>query len=185
MDNFTLFDSHNDALLLFYNINGSICILLNLLAIYLIVFKSSTEMGKYRWYLLYYQAKYYDRVSSRIFVIILKYREIQNNTYISTRLIIRDCLVSRNRKFSIPNYNSNRKLVLFLSLKRKPVITLPNFVILSTDFAFCCRYICKCPLPTCTLFSHTCGSRSWIPHHQNGNLNFHVNLYFLKKSILE
>uniref|UniRef100_A0A1I7WTE0 Uncharacterized protein n=1 Tax=Heterorhabditis bacteriophora TaxID=37862 RepID=A0A1I7WTE0_HETBA len=96
MDNFTLFDSHNDALLLFYNINGSICILLNLLAIYLIVFKSSTEMGKYRWYLLYYQAK------------------IQNNTYISTRLIIRDCLVSRNRKFSIPNYNSNRKLVLFL-----------------------------------------------------------------------
>uniref|UniRef100_A0A1I7XJI4 G_PROTEIN_RECEP_F1_2 domain-containing protein n=1 Tax=Heterorhabditis bacteriophora TaxID=37862 RepID=A0A1I7XJI4_HETBA len=36
MDNFTLFDYHNDALLLFYNINTPICILLNLLAIYLI-----------------------------------------------------------------------------------------------------------------------------------------------------
>uniref|UniRef100_A0A1I7XB68 G_PROTEIN_RECEP_F1_2 domain-containing protein n=1 Tax=Heterorhabditis bacteriophora TaxID=37862 RepID=A0A1I7XB68_HETBA len=55
MDNFTLFDSHNDALLLFYNINSPICILLNLLAIYLIVFKSSREMGEYRWYLLHYQ----------------------------------------------------------------------------------------------------------------------------------
>uniref|UniRef100_A0A1I7WEZ1 G_PROTEIN_RECEP_F2_4 domain-containing protein n=1 Tax=Heterorhabditis bacteriophora TaxID=37862 RepID=A0A1I7WEZ1_HETBA len=55
MDNSALFDSHNDALLLFYNINGSICILLNLLAIYLIVFKSSREMGEYRWHLLHYQ----------------------------------------------------------------------------------------------------------------------------------
>uniref|UniRef100_A0A1I7XJE4 7TM_GPCR_Srx domain-containing protein n=1 Tax=Heterorhabditis bacteriophora TaxID=37862 RepID=A0A1I7XJE4_HETBA len=55
MDNFTLFDSHNDALLLFYNINGAICILLNLLAIYLIVFKSSRNMGEYRWHLLHYQ----------------------------------------------------------------------------------------------------------------------------------
>uniref|UniRef100_A0A1I7W9A6 G_PROTEIN_RECEP_F2_4 domain-containing protein n=1 Tax=Heterorhabditis bacteriophora TaxID=37862 RepID=A0A1I7W9A6_HETBA len=55
MDNFTLFDSHNDALLLFYNINTPICILLNLLAIYLIVLKSSLEMGAYRWYLLHYQ----------------------------------------------------------------------------------------------------------------------------------
>uniref|UniRef100_A0A1I7X9K7 Ovule protein n=1 Tax=Heterorhabditis bacteriophora TaxID=37862 RepID=A0A1I7X9K7_HETBA len=56
MDNFTLFGDNNDALLLFYNINTPICILLNLLAIYLIVFKSSREMGEYRWYLLYYQA---------------------------------------------------------------------------------------------------------------------------------
>uniref|UniRef100_A0A1I7X8R6 G_PROTEIN_RECEP_F3_4 domain-containing protein n=1 Tax=Heterorhabditis bacteriophora TaxID=37862 RepID=A0A1I7X8R6_HETBA len=55
MDNSALFDSHNDALLLFYNINGPICILLNLLAIYLIVFKSSREMGEYRWHLLHYQ----------------------------------------------------------------------------------------------------------------------------------
>uniref|UniRef100_A0A1I7WLW0 G_PROTEIN_RECEP_F1_2 domain-containing protein n=1 Tax=Heterorhabditis bacteriophora TaxID=37862 RepID=A0A1I7WLW0_HETBA len=55
MNNFTLFDSHNDALLLFYNINGPICILLNLLAIYLIVFKSSRNMGEYRWHLLHYQ----------------------------------------------------------------------------------------------------------------------------------
>uniref|UniRef100_A0A1I7WSW4 G_PROTEIN_RECEP_F1_2 domain-containing protein n=1 Tax=Heterorhabditis bacteriophora TaxID=37862 RepID=A0A1I7WSW4_HETBA len=36
MDNFTLFDDRNNALFLFYNINGPICILLNLLAIYLI-----------------------------------------------------------------------------------------------------------------------------------------------------
>uniref|UniRef100_A0A1I7WZE0 Serpentine receptor class gamma n=1 Tax=Heterorhabditis bacteriophora TaxID=37862 RepID=A0A1I7WZE0_HETBA len=55
MDNFTLFDDHNDALLLFYNINSPVCIFLNLLAIYLIVFKSSKKMGEYRWYLLHYQ----------------------------------------------------------------------------------------------------------------------------------
>uniref|UniRef100_A0A1I7WJ65 Serpentine receptor class gamma n=1 Tax=Heterorhabditis bacteriophora TaxID=37862 RepID=A0A1I7WJ65_HETBA len=55
MDNFALFDDRNDALLLFYNINSPICILLNLLATYLIVFKSSREMREYRWYLLYYQ----------------------------------------------------------------------------------------------------------------------------------
>uniref|UniRef100_A0A1I7WG93 G_PROTEIN_RECEP_F1_2 domain-containing protein n=1 Tax=Heterorhabditis bacteriophora TaxID=37862 RepID=A0A1I7WG93_HETBA len=55
MDNFTVFDDRNDALLLFYNINSPICILLNLLAIYLILFKSSREMRKYRWYLLNYQ----------------------------------------------------------------------------------------------------------------------------------
>uniref|UniRef100_A0A1I7W9D2 Ovule protein n=1 Tax=Heterorhabditis bacteriophora TaxID=37862 RepID=A0A1I7W9D2_HETBA len=55
MDNFTLFDDHNDVLLLFYNINSPICIFLNLLAIYLIVFQSTQEMGEYRWYLLHYQ----------------------------------------------------------------------------------------------------------------------------------
>uniref|UniRef100_A0A1I7WIB9 G_PROTEIN_RECEP_F1_2 domain-containing protein n=1 Tax=Heterorhabditis bacteriophora TaxID=37862 RepID=A0A1I7WIB9_HETBA len=62
MNNFTLFDSHNDALLLFYNINGPICILLNLLAIYLIVFKSSREMGEYRWHLLHYQNNLYSNL---------------------------------------------------------------------------------------------------------------------------
>uniref|UniRef100_A0A1I7WS64 G_PROTEIN_RECEP_F1_2 domain-containing protein n=1 Tax=Heterorhabditis bacteriophora TaxID=37862 RepID=A0A1I7WS64_HETBA len=55
MDNFTLFDDHNNALLLFYDINSAVCIFLNLLAIYLIVFKSTKEMGEYRWYLLHYQ----------------------------------------------------------------------------------------------------------------------------------
>uniref|UniRef100_A0A1I7X426 Ovule protein n=1 Tax=Heterorhabditis bacteriophora TaxID=37862 RepID=A0A1I7X426_HETBA len=55
MDNLILFDDHNDVLLLFYNINSPVCILLNLLAIYLIVFKSSPEMSEYRWYLLHYQ----------------------------------------------------------------------------------------------------------------------------------
>uniref|UniRef100_A0A1I7W9W9 Transmembrane protein n=1 Tax=Heterorhabditis bacteriophora TaxID=37862 RepID=A0A1I7W9W9_HETBA len=55
MDNFTIFDDHNDALLLFYNINSPLGIILSLLAIYLIVFKSSQEMREYRWYLLYYE----------------------------------------------------------------------------------------------------------------------------------
>uniref|UniRef100_A0A1I7WK30 Transmembrane protein n=1 Tax=Heterorhabditis bacteriophora TaxID=37862 RepID=A0A1I7WK30_HETBA len=36
MENLTLFDYHNDALLLFYNINSPVCLVLNLLAIYLI-----------------------------------------------------------------------------------------------------------------------------------------------------
>uniref|UniRef100_A0A1I7WZS8 Serpentine receptor class gamma n=1 Tax=Heterorhabditis bacteriophora TaxID=37862 RepID=A0A1I7WZS8_HETBA len=58
MDNFALFDDRNDALLLFNKINSPICILLNLFAIYLIVFKSSSEMGEYRWYLLHYQQIY-------------------------------------------------------------------------------------------------------------------------------
>uniref|UniRef100_A0A1I7WSF9 Transmembrane protein n=1 Tax=Heterorhabditis bacteriophora TaxID=37862 RepID=A0A1I7WSF9_HETBA len=56
MDNYNLFDIHNDALLLFYNINDPVCIFLNLLAIYLIVFKSSWKMRKYRWYFLNYQS---------------------------------------------------------------------------------------------------------------------------------
>uniref|UniRef100_A0A1I7WAH0 G_PROTEIN_RECEP_F1_2 domain-containing protein n=1 Tax=Heterorhabditis bacteriophora TaxID=37862 RepID=A0A1I7WAH0_HETBA len=124
MDNSALFDSHNDALLLFYNINGPICIILNLLAIYLIVFKSSREMGEYRWYLLHYQFK---------------------------------ALVP---------------LQIFRSLNKR-IITFPNLVILSTDLAFCYRYIYQRFIPTYSVCSHSCHSRSWIPHHQNGILNFH------------
>uniref|UniRef100_A0A1I7WWY4 G_PROTEIN_RECEP_F1_2 domain-containing protein n=1 Tax=Heterorhabditis bacteriophora TaxID=37862 RepID=A0A1I7WWY4_HETBA len=55
MDNFTIFENNNDVLLLYYDITAPVYILLNLLGIYLIVFKSSREMGEYRWYLLFYQ----------------------------------------------------------------------------------------------------------------------------------
>uniref|UniRef100_A0A1I7WEL5 Serpentine receptor class gamma n=1 Tax=Heterorhabditis bacteriophora TaxID=37862 RepID=A0A1I7WEL5_HETBA len=57
MGKFYLFDSHSNVLLMIYNINSPVCILLNLLAIYLIMFKSSREMGEYRWYLLHYQPR--------------------------------------------------------------------------------------------------------------------------------
>uniref|UniRef100_A0A1I7WAN4 Uncharacterized protein n=1 Tax=Heterorhabditis bacteriophora TaxID=37862 RepID=A0A1I7WAN4_HETBA len=40
MDNFTVFDDRNDALFLFYNINSSICIPLNLLGQSLNIFLS-------------------------------------------------------------------------------------------------------------------------------------------------
>uniref|UniRef100_A0A1I7W6Q9 G protein-coupled receptor n=1 Tax=Heterorhabditis bacteriophora TaxID=37862 RepID=A0A1I7W6Q9_HETBA len=86
MDNFTLFDYHNDALLLFYNINSPICILLNLLAIYLIVFKSSGEMGKYRWYLLHYQKKYKVSHKKFIFCIVLFILVVSSFHYIFTQL---------------------------------------------------------------------------------------------------
>uniref|UniRef100_A0A1I7W8H0 G_PROTEIN_RECEP_F1_2 domain-containing protein n=1 Tax=Heterorhabditis bacteriophora TaxID=37862 RepID=A0A1I7W8H0_HETBA len=67
MDNFTVFDDHNNALLLFYNINSPICILLNLLAIYLIVFRSIQEMREYRWHLLHYQVCLENTMTGTIF----------------------------------------------------------------------------------------------------------------------
>uniref|UniRef100_A0A1I7W816 Serpentine receptor class gamma n=1 Tax=Heterorhabditis bacteriophora TaxID=37862 RepID=A0A1I7W816_HETBA len=106
---------------------------------------------------------------------ILKYREIRNNTYISTRLIIQDCLVSQTRYLLILiQFKALVSLQIFRSLNKR-IIPFPNFYL-----GFCSRYIYKGFLPTCTLFSHSCGSRTWNFHHQNGNLKFHVfrQLYF-------
>uniref|UniRef100_A0A1I7WHQ8 G_PROTEIN_RECEP_F1_2 domain-containing protein n=1 Tax=Heterorhabditis bacteriophora TaxID=37862 RepID=A0A1I7WHQ8_HETBA len=98
-------------------------------------------------------------------------------TYIPTRIVIQDYLVSRNPKFRIPNNNSNRKLVRiwrfsyslrhFSLITKKTYNSFPKFYL-----GLCYRFIYKHSLPTSTLLPHIC----YIPH---------VNLYFLKKSILD
>uniref|UniRef100_A0A1I7W6H2 Serpentine receptor class gamma n=1 Tax=Heterorhabditis bacteriophora TaxID=37862 RepID=A0A1I7W6H2_HETBA len=55
MESTTTFEEHNDFLLLSYKINAPVSFVINLLAIYLIVFKSSREMDEYRWHLFNYQ----------------------------------------------------------------------------------------------------------------------------------
>uniref|UniRef100_A0A1I7XDV6 7TM_GPCR_Srx domain-containing protein n=1 Tax=Heterorhabditis bacteriophora TaxID=37862 RepID=A0A1I7XDV6_HETBA len=55
MENMTVFENRHAILLLIYKISSPICFLLNILAIYLIVFKSTREMKNYRWHLLNYQ----------------------------------------------------------------------------------------------------------------------------------
>uniref|UniRef100_A0A1I7W7Z2 Serpentine receptor class gamma n=1 Tax=Heterorhabditis bacteriophora TaxID=37862 RepID=A0A1I7W7Z2_HETBA len=55
MGNAIPFEESNGFLLLAYKITFPICFLLNILAIYLIVFKSTREMKNYRWHLLNYQ----------------------------------------------------------------------------------------------------------------------------------
>uniref|UniRef100_A0A1I7X247 G_PROTEIN_RECEP_F1_2 domain-containing protein n=1 Tax=Heterorhabditis bacteriophora TaxID=37862 RepID=A0A1I7X247_HETBA len=55
MENTTVFDFSNNFLLMTYKICSPVCIILNSLGIYLIIFKSSREMSEYRWHLLNYQ----------------------------------------------------------------------------------------------------------------------------------
>uniref|UniRef100_A0A1I7WF68 Serpentine receptor class gamma n=1 Tax=Heterorhabditis bacteriophora TaxID=37862 RepID=A0A1I7WF68_HETBA len=112
---------------------------------------------------------------------ILKYREIRNNTYISTRLIIQDCLVSQ--KLEIPSlvFRITTLTETYLRSLNKRIIPFPNFCNSFLRFG-CLLSIYLQTFSTNLLhFSHNCGSRTWNFHHQNGVLNFHLNLYFLER----
>uniref|UniRef100_A0A1I7X2X7 ABC2_membrane domain-containing protein n=1 Tax=Heterorhabditis bacteriophora TaxID=37862 RepID=A0A1I7X2X7_HETBA len=55
MENTTLFNENSTVLRMFYTVLCPLSILLNVFGIYLIIFKSSQQMGEYRWHLLHYQ----------------------------------------------------------------------------------------------------------------------------------
>uniref|UniRef100_A0A1I7WF42 Uncharacterized protein n=1 Tax=Heterorhabditis bacteriophora TaxID=37862 RepID=A0A1I7WF42_HETBA len=73
---------------------------------------------------------------------------------ILTKLICRN--IEKFRLTYMPTYILV-SLQIFRSLKRKLIILFLNFVILFAALGFCYRYIYKRSLPTCTLYSHSCG----------------------------